>query len=163
MFHHTLLEIDSESPAKVGLWQEHPGRLIFSFDVTMLTQSTSDRVPDMNAYRALTKCLFHMYHVKLSWYEWIIYTFSGYLDTYMPTELLANVIDTIWYLGSWWTLFYIMACCRKASSHLLNQCWLIVDWTYQRNFNQNRYFQLEKCICKCCMQNGCHCVQPSMC
>ena len=32
--------------------------------------------------------------------------------------------DTIWWYRSWSTLIQIMACCLRAPSHYLNQCWL---------------------------------------
>ena len=34
--------------------------------------------------------------------------------------------EAIWWQGSRSTLVHIMACCLKAPSHYLNQCWLII-------------------------------------
>ena len=36
-------------------------------------------------------------------------------------------IDTIWWWITWSTLVQVMACCLMASSHYLNQCWLMVN------------------------------------
>ena len=35
--------------------------------------------------------------------------------------------DAIWHLRTWSTLAQVMACCQKAPSHYLDQCWLIVS------------------------------------
>ena len=35
--------------------------------------------------------------------------------------------DAIWQWRSWSTLVQVMACCHQATSHYLNQCWLIIS------------------------------------
>ena len=49
--------------------------------------------------------------------------------------------DAIWRQRSWSTLAQVMACCLKASSHYLNQCWLIiseVQWhSHKGNFTRD--------------------------
>ena len=40
---------------------------------------------------------------------------------------LLRPSDAIWRHRSWSTLAQVMACCLTASSHYLNQCWLIIS------------------------------------
>ena len=59
-----------------------------------------------------------------------------------------------------WFRLWLVAC--SASSHYLNQPWLIVNWTLRNrldwNFNQNiKLFINKKCIWKCRLRNGRHC------
>ena len=63
------------------------------------------------------------------------------------------------WIGS--TSVQIMACSLYASSHYINQCWVIVNWTLrnklQWNFDQKyEIFHSRKCIWKYRLQNGGH-------
>ena len=51
--------------------------------------------------------------------EWLLHTCSLW-----PS-------DTIWWQGSGLTLVQAMACCLKATSHYLNQCWVINEVLWQ--------------------------------
>ena len=57
----------------------------------------------------------------------------------------------------WFRLVQIIARCRSAPSHYLNQCWNVVNWApsnrLQWNFNRNSYIfisenQFENVVCK---------------
>ena len=53
----------------------------------------------------------------------------GYLSVYKDCLITFDSLwpsDAIWCWGSWSTLVQVMACCLMASSHYLNQCWLII-------------------------------------
>ena len=51
---------------------------------------------------------------------------SGLFNAFMPFNSLGPS-EAIWRWGSWSTLVQVMAWCRQAPSHCLNQCWLIIS------------------------------------
>ena len=68
----------------------------------------------------------------------------GYLPVYKDCLITFDSLwpsDAIWCWGSWSTLVQVMACCLMASSHYLNQCWLIIGEVFwyllEDNFTGN--------------------------
>ena len=62
----------------------------------------------------------------------------SYKDFYILIQILLQIVpqnlinslwpsDAIWPHRTWSTLAQVMACCLMASSHYLNQCWLIIS------------------------------------
>ena len=60
-----------------------------------------------------------------------------------------------------WLVAYLLP------NHYLDQCWRIVSSTpvniFQWNSNRNLNIFIQKCIWKCCLENGDHFVSASMC
>ena len=54
--------------------------------------------------------------------------------------------DSIWWQGSWSTLSQVMACCLKAPSHYLNQCWLIVHEVPRHSYESNFTMSVQAII-----------------
>ena len=68
----------------------------------------------MNVYDGVCICIsFHVYAFCCSWPIW-----STCINSLWPS-------NTIWWYKS--TLAQVMDCCLTASSHYLNQCWLIIS------------------------------------
>ena len=69
-------------------------------------------------------------HFPGVWLYWAL----SFVNSLVPS-------DTIWWHRSWSTLVQVMACCLKAPSHYLNQCWLIINrvtWQApESNFTEN--------------------------
>ena len=65
---------------------------------------------------------------------WVLLTGMIIFNSFWPS-------DTIWGQRSGSTLAQVMACCMRAPSHYLNQCWLIiseVQWhSYEGNFTRD--------------------------
>ena len=43
----------------------------------------------------------------------------------------------LWRQTTWPTLAQVMACCLRAPSYLLNQCWVIINHSHEGNFTAN--------------------------
>ena len=117
--------------------------------------------------------------MMLSKLPWLLMNFSVYLLISYPhwkwlmgshETMLTWRVNTLWPGGTiWWkrtgsTLAEVMAWCHQATSHYLNQCWLIISkvlWhSPEGNFTWNvqiicPWYALENYLCKL-RQNACH-------
>ena len=64
--------------------------------------------------------------------------------TNMQVNISLSPRDATWRSWPWSSLAHVMICCLTASSHYLNQCWLISNWNhgnkFDATFNQNIIF-----------------------
>ena len=76
-------------------------------------------------------------------------------DKALPALMMTHLY--ISKLVQYWFKYWLVAC--SATSHYLNQCWLIVEWTtgnkFQWNYNENIIFSFKNMPrWKCHLQNG---------
>ena len=101
------------------------------------------------SYQYIMDILF-LCHRNLLWAELIKLLLSWNPDSLHSTDdkfkkLWQNISlwpsDAIWWHRSGSTLAQVMACCLKAPSHYLNQCWFIITdvfWhSHEGNFTRN--------------------------